>query len=331
MQHAIRSVAGIALALAFLFAPGLRLAAQTQPSPAPQATDPFLWLEDKDGARAMAWVKAENEKTLAVLTAAPGYQQRYDDALAIAQSKDRIPYPTFLRGDLYNFWQDATHVRGIWRTTTPQSYATDAPGWTTVLDLDALAKRENANWVWEGENCYFPAEKRCLIQLSDGGEDAQTIREFDMVSRSFVSDGFVLPRGKQNAAWENAGALLVAREWKPGDLTASGYPFIVKRVKRGVSLSKAVEVFRGVKSDVSVNALTLDDGNGHHAVVIQRGVDFFHSQFYIETPGGFKQLAVPPKAQLQTMVEGKLVFEIDQRATIDGIAIPSGSLVSIDL
>ncbi|MBI3567781.1 MAG: S9 family peptidase [Gemmatimonadetes bacterium] len=68
----------------------------------------------------------------------------------MAQAKDRIPYASFMAGESYNFWQDSAHVRGIWRKTTPESYRLASPAWTTVLDLDAVAKAENANWVWHG-------------------------------------------------------------------------------------------------------------------------------------------------------------------------------------
>ncbi|MGH7329952.1 MAG: S9 family peptidase, partial [Polyangiaceae bacterium] len=223
------------------------------------AGDPFLWLEDKDGARSMAWVRGQNEKSLAVLKADPHYAQTYADALAIRQSKDRIPMPILIGGQVHNFWRDAQHVRGIWRRTSLAGYAARAPHWTTVLDLDALAKREHANWVWDGADCVLPTEDRCLVYLSDGGEDAVTIREFDLRARSFVAHGFVLPRGKQSVAWLDRDDLLVARAWVPGQLTTSGYGYVVKRLRRGQPLSKAVEVFRGDRSDVSVQLMHVYD------------------------------------------------------------------------
>lgn len=64
-----------------------------------------------------------------------------------------------------------------------------------------------------------------------------------------VDGGFVLPRGKQTFAWEGEDTLLVAREWKAGDLTSSGYPFIVKRLVRGEPLDNATDVFRGAATD----------------------------------------------------------------------------------
>ena len=161
--------------------------------------DPYLWLEDVSSPKAMAWVEAHNARSTAVLEADPRYQQYYNEALTLAQAQDRIPYGTFTHGQIYNFWQDADHTRGILRRTTRASYESGQPEWTTVLDLDALAKTENANWVFKGMSCARPAERRCLISLSDGGEDAVTIREFDLSTASFVKGGFVLPKGKQDA------------------------------------------------------------------------------------------------------------------------------------
>jgi len=293
--------------------------------------DPYLWLEDKDGARAMAWVRAQNARTLPVLQGDPHYAALYADALKINESKDRIPYPEYLHGTIFNFWQDATHVRGIWRRTPAESYRSSAPEWTTILDVDALAKREKANWVWEGADCAQPAERRCLIQLSDGGEDARTVREFDLATNQFVRGGFVLPREKQSETWVDENTLLVSRAWQPGQLTKSGYPYVVKRVRRGQPLSAAVEVFRGMPSDVEVDPFTLHDGDGHQAVMITRGVTFFTTEHYLVTPSGLKKLAVPMKSDVSGLVAGRVLLTVNENWNVDGKTIPQGSLVSFDL
>ena len=78
--------------------------------------DPYIWLEDPYSPRALAWVEAENKRTLAVLESDPRYPKLYADALAIAEAQDRSPAPALEGERLVNFWQDASHVRGIWRT-----------------------------------------------------------------------------------------------------------------------------------------------------------------------------------------------------------------------
>ena len=89
--------------------------------------DPYLWLEDVSSPKALQWVEAHNAKSTAILEADPRYQRYYSQALDIAQAKDRIPVGSFIGGQVYNFWQDADHVRGIWRRATPESYATGNP------------------------------------------------------------------------------------------------------------------------------------------------------------------------------------------------------------
>jgi len=318
-----------------LFAAGAASAQTAAPAPAPAASDngdPYIWLEKVDSPEAMDWVKAENRKSLSVLEADPRFASLNEQALAIAQSHDRIPFAHQVDGAVWNFWQDADHVRGIWRKTTPRDYdAGGSPGWKTVLDLDAVSAAEHANWVWEGAQCDARRENMCLLSLSDGGEDAVTVREFDLKKGQFVKGGFDLPRSKQSAAWENADSLVVAREWKPGELTASGYAYIVKRVKRGQPLSAATELFRGQVSDVSVNVATLDDAQGHHALLIQRGVSFFESESYLLAPSGLKKLDLPKKASVVELFDGQLIVKLDEDWTTGGATFRQGMLVAVDL
>ena len=138
-----------AFALAIMLAVVLvttRAAAGPDTGPS-RAEDPFAWLEDVDGARAMGWVRAENAKTAALLEADPRYPVLLKEALAIAEAKDRIPDPSIIGGQILNYWQDVEHVRGVWRRTSLTSYQQSAPAWTTVLDLDALAAGRESQLV----------------------------------------------------------------------------------------------------------------------------------------------------------------------------------------
>src|SRR5208283_4341305 len=155
------SAPSAAVLLAFVAISGVSRAAEE--------ADPYLWLEEWKSPKVMAWIEAENAKTLAVLEGDRRYAGFYRDALAIAEAKERIPTPSFLAGALFNFWQDDHHVRGLWRRTTAASYRNQHPHWQTVLDLDALARSEKANWAWKGVDCAEPRELRCMVLLSDGG------------------------------------------------------------------------------------------------------------------------------------------------------------------
>ena len=304
--------------------------AQSAPmtSPAATADDPYIWLEDKDGAKPLAWVEAENARTLPRLQNDPRYKTFYAEALAIASAKDRIPYPGQLHGRIVNFWRDADHPQGIWRWTTADDYASAAPGWKTMLDLDALSKAEGKKWVWKGATCLDPEERLCMVALSEGGEDAVTYREFDLETGGFVPGGFVLPTSKQDATWLDRDTLLVSRDWGEGTLTQSGYPFVLKAVKRGQPIEQAREVFRGAASDqVSTGAGVLTDGQGNRAVIITRGVTFFGTETSLLTDRGVVKLDIPTRARPIGMVDGQVIFE-----TSDPWGnVPAGNVVSVPL
>ncbi|WP_245508845.1 hypothetical protein [Bradyrhizobium nanningense] len=194
-------------------------------APATAAEDPFLWLEEIEGPRALAWAHTENDKTLSALQSDARYQRFYGEALHVLQAKDRIPYVSLGRLGLNNFWQDENQMRGVLRRTTLESYRTQSPRWETILDVDALAAAEKKNWIYKGASCLPPEERLCLLDLSDGGKDAVFVREFDAVAKTFVTNGFELPEGKQEVALVNSDAVLVARDWGEGTMTQAGYPF----------------------------------------------------------------------------------------------------------
>ncbi len=297
------------------------------------ASDPLLWLEEVEGKTALDWVAAENKRSLDALQADPRYEALHTAALKIVNASDRVPMPSFRAGGIDNFWQDKDAVRGVWRRTSLDSYRTKTPQWETVLDIDALSKSEAANWVYKGSNCLAPEERLCLVSLSDGGKDAVEVREFDTAAKAFVKDGFALPAGKQQAAWIDKDTLLVGREWTPGLVTESGYPFVIKRLKRGQALSQATEVFAGTKSDVGVWPGVIRDADGRHvADYVTRAVGFFDSEVHILTPKGSVRLLVPTKSSFQAYLDGQAIFTLEEAWTApNGKAFAQGALISFDL
>ena len=124
-------------------------------------------------------------------------------------------------------------------------YRKAEPAWEIVLDLDRLAASEKENWVWKGADILQPSHDRALLFISRGGADAAVMREFDLVKKEFVVDGFALPEAKSRVAWRNRDALYVGTDFGAGSLTNSGYPRIVKEWQRGTALGAAKTVFEG--------------------------------------------------------------------------------------
>ena len=341
----IRSAALAAL-LASTAISSAAMAQTAAPAPAPadasgagfatsDATDPWLWLEEVEGERAMEWVRAHNERSLGVLQGDPRYARLHAEALEIVQSRDRIPGVGFNHdGTLDNFWQDATHVRGIWRTTTLDSYRTAEPAWETILDIDALSTAEGKNWVYKGVTCLPPQETRCLVSLSDGGKDAVTVREFDRASRTFVADGFILPESKGGASWVDENTLLVSRDFGEGTLTDSGYPRTVRLLRRGQTIEQATTIFEGQQTDVSVSAYTLRDADGVvKATLINRGINFYEGETWrLNADGTTTQLQLPAKSNINALVQGQLVVTTDQNWTApSGQEFKTGDVIAWNL
>ena len=300
--------------------------------------DAHLYLEEVEGADALAWVRAQNERTLKVLESDARFQGYYDAALKIATSKERIPYGSIRKGYVYNFWQDETHERGLWRRTTLSDFAGASPAWETLLDVDALAAKEGENWVYKGVQCLPPEQTRCLLSLSNGGKDAVRVREYSIAEggakAAFVEGGFDLPEAKSSFVWETRDALLLSTDWGPDTLTDSGYPFVVKRLKRGQAMDAAVEVFRGAKDNVGVWPMSLEDEAGNRWFGVSQAETFFTSSYFIFPQSGEGapiQLPIPKKASPQGLFAGSLVLTLEEDWAPEGQGqFKAGDLVAFD-
>ena len=298
--------------------------------------DPYLWLEEVEGEAALAWVNAQNDRSLDAIKALSIYDDNYAKALDLAISNDRIPYGRVRDGMVYNFWQDETNVRGLWRRTSLESYKTDAPDWETVLDFDQLAADEDKNWVFKGANCFRPkgAEKTlCFVALSDGGKDAVINREFDLDAKSFVEGGFETAEAKQGVAWVDYDTVLVGTDWG-GDgstLTDSGYPSSVRLWKRGQSLDEAQELYAGQASDVGVWpwASELEDGTMIYGAV--EADTFFTSTYWLLSDGAPVAFPIPQKSSLGDDYQGMQFVTLQEDWTVGDQDFKTGDLVAFNL
>jgi len=292
-----------------------------------QATDdPFLWLEDIHGARAMDWVKTENAKTTKQFVGNAEFDKTRDSILEVLDSDARIPAVSRMGDYLYNFWRDKANPRGIWRRTTLAEYRKPAPQWEVLLDIDALNKAENKRWVFKGSDCLKPAYTRCLLSLSPDGGDAVTVREFDIPSKSFVKDGFELPVAKTEASWIDENTLYVGTDFGPGTMTASSYPRIVKEWKRGTPIADAKTVYEGKTTDLAIGAMH-DRTPGFERDFVSVAKDFFHSELYQRKDGKLVRVDVPTDASADAHREW-LIVQTRSAWTVGGATYPSGALLA---
>jgi prolyl oligopeptidase len=297
----------------------------------PAAHDPYLWLEEVSSERALSFVRGQNKNAENLLTGDARFQPMLSSLKEVLFASDRIPFVRTIDSDVYNFWQDKTHVRGILRRASQAQYnATQAqPNWETVLDVDQLAASEGRNWVYVGSDCN--RNGRCLIRLSDGGTDAAVLREFDLKTKKFVNEGFVVPEGKTRACWFDDNTILIGLTGSVDGDTSSGYPRHIKLWKRGTPIQDAPVIFSGQKSDVSVSCFRVEVPEGKW-VVLTRAIDFFNSEYQLlNSDGSIRPLNIPQASQVYTVYHGQLIVSIDKPAQIGGQNFRAGSVLAFPL
>jgi prolyl oligopeptidase len=293
------------------------------------AGDPNLWLEEISGARADAWVRAENAKTIAALC-----DDTFDgDRAAVHAMLDndqRIPWITRRGKFVYNTWTDARNPRGLWRRTTLDSYKTASPDWETVLDVDALGKADGKAWKFGGAAAYPPEFKRALVRLSPGGSDACEVREFDLVAKRFVEGGFSLPEAKCWAFFEDGDTIVFGHAAGADHTTSSGYSRTVRRLKRGQAMADAEVIYRVGENDM-VGHAGIEHDSQHGYISLMRVIDFFRREVFIERRGQTRRrIEVPDTASLDLQRDMLLIRPRYDWQT-GGVTVPAGALAVANL
>jgi prolyl oligopeptidase len=280
--------------------------------------------------QALEWARDRSEEDTATLEGVPEYNKIHDDLVEMYNSEDRIPTPAFRADWIYNYWQDENHVKGVWRRTSLASFASEAPEWETVLDVDALAESEGENWVWQGADCLEPEHRRCLVSLSRGGADAKVTREFDTVTKSFVADGFRLAEAKSFTNWKDEDTLWVGTDFGDGSLTASGYPRITKEWGRGESLDDARTIMEASPDDVFVYTSSTLTPEGRYDVVTVVP-EFFRGTYYMLLGDRRVKLELPGDAELEGFFKDHLVVSLRSAWKTAEAEYPEGGLITIGI
>ncbi|MGH3776809.1 MAG: prolyl oligopeptidase family serine peptidase [Pseudonocardiaceae bacterium] len=289
--------------------------------------DPYRWLEDVTGERALSWVRERNSETVAELTGGSRFETLRAEIREVLDSTDRIPRITRRGGYRYNFWRDREHPRGLWRRTTLAEYRKERPDWEILLDVDALARDEDENWVFHGAQCLRPDYRWALVSLSRGGADAAVVREFDIDRREFVTDGFQLLEAKSFVGWIDADRIYVATDFGPGTLTTSGYPRTVRQWRHSTPLAEAEVVYEGRPDDISVSAYH-QHTEGFERDFVRRAVDFYHCELYQRCGDRLRRVEVPDDA-IVGVYRQWLLIELRSDWTV-GETYPAGCLLVTD-
>ena len=305
---------------------GNPLAVSQDASTTSTTDDPHVWLEDVSGEKALDWVKARNEKAKQRIESDPSFEKLRNDLLEILDSNARIPFVAKNGEFYYNFWRDKKNERGLWRRTTLSEYKKAEPNWEVLLDLDALGKTEGENWVWKGASLLRPDYTRALVTLSRGGADADVTREFDLVKKEFIADGFQRPESKGGMSWIDLDHVFVSTDFGAGTMTDSGYPRIAKIWTRGKPMEEAVTVYEGTATDMSIGAAH-DDSPGFERDFVTRNIAFYNDELYwLKDRKDLVKINVPNTAN-KSVFHQYLLVELREPWTIGDNKYAAGSLL----
>ena len=292
--------------------------------------DPFLWLEEIESEAALDWAREQNERSEAFLKSHPLFETFEQRNLEILTSEERIAYPSLMGGAVYNFWRDAEHVRGIWRTTSLESYRSNNPDWDVIIDVDQLASDEDQNWVWAGASCRYPDYDRCIVGLSIGGADAAVRREFDMETREFVEGGFELPESKSYLAWRDRDSVFYAPAFEPEQMTTSEYPRQIHIWERGTPREEARLIYEGRREDVLVFPTRIWDKTTPYDMIV-RLPSFFTREYHLYRDGETHKVDIPEDAEIAGILNGQLMIELKSDWQRNDVNYPQGALLAAQI
>ena len=255
-----------------------------RPTIAAPDDDPYLWLEEIEGDRALAFAEQQSRLTLQAFGGA-GFAADRDTLAAIFDRPDNIPYVIRRGGFLYNLWKDANNPRGLWRRTTLEDFRGTNPKWDVVLDIDKLAADENEDWLLGWTQPLPGKHPRTIVALSRGGSDAVTLREFDLDARAFVTGGFFLTEAKSGVEWLDPDTLLLSSAYGEGMATTSGYARTVRLWRRGESVDHAPVIFEALPDRMAVYCNVDNTGPAPRVWFIDR-LDFFNFHAWLGDEAG---------------------------------------------
>ena len=155
------------------------------------------------------------------------------------------------------------------------------------------------------------------------------MREYDLASRAFVTDGFVLPHAKSSVSWVDQDTVLVATDFGPGTLTTSSYPRQVRRWRRGQRPDSAP-----IELEVPVEHMAAmgwhDATVGYERDLLRETIAFFTRRTWLVRDGARIQIDVPNDAGVDLHRQWMLVRPKSEW-NVGAARHPAGALLAIEV
>ena len=290
-----------------------------------------LYMEKIKGEKALKWVKKQNSKSLESLSDSR-FEKLKSFILSIYESEDKLIYGSLKKDFVYHLLKNKKYKRGLLRRIPLKDYLSKKSHWEEVLDIDALAKKEKENWVYQ-DYIQHPDDNRSLIFLSRGGKDASVVREFDLVKKEFVQGGFFLPESRTTVSWLSKEEIILATDWKTKDsFTNSNFPRILKILKRGQTLKEASTLLEAKKTDKSVGSIFITSSKSKEAYsILVKSKDFFSQEYFLlQKNRQVIKIPLPLEANILSSFQGDLLVKINKNWIWKDKEYLSGSLLIVN-
>lgn len=293
--------------------------------------DPFFWLEEVHGEKALQWVDQENARTKSLLQKEPEYAGLLADLTDMVHKAESADIGHYHGEYFWHTLKNAEHPRGLLRRTRPSEYKKTNPTWETLLDIDELAKQEGINWIYKGAIRLAKTSSRRLLKFSRDGKDAIEIREYDYDTKQFITDGFNVPEAKTQIYTVDENAVYIATDFGPGSLNDSGYPIVIKLWHRGQPLSEAKIVFQGTPADLWVMAYTFKIDKVDHVAFLKRENGATQTKMFLQENNSLRELPIPNRASFEGIRQKYIYFNIREELKLSDRTIPMNSIVRYPL
>jgi len=163
--------------------------------------------------------------------------------------------------------------------------------------------------------------------LSRGGKDAVVVREYDIPSRSFVENGFMVPEEKSTVSWIDQDRVFLSTDFGPGSMTESGYPASVRVWTRGTDYMSSPEIAKVPVEDLGAWGWTIFTPEKNYSLISLSKTFWSHEILLIDEEMGSQKLDLPDDADFQGLWKDQIVVILRS----DWLGYTEGSLVAVDL
>ncbi len=279
------------------------------------------WLENLEDPKAHAWVNEQSDRTLKELKNYSSFELFYQEASEIFSSRGRIPCQSINDGFVYDVMTSKISPMGILRRCPVTKIENENSIWDHLLDFDLLSKELGDEWNYAFTQA-SPSGKKLLIGLSHRGKDSHWTREFDLLTKTFVKNGFEIPLSKSKVSWFDEDTIIVGGEI-PETSNDLGYSKIVRLWKRGSS-EKAILV-EGENSEHIV--WSTGRKNDDTFAFISRNITWDMAKNYIYSfNSGVQELHLPLVTEKIMRFDQELIFSIHQ----DHQDFPGGTILQVN-